>query len=153
LFKVMTNTDMTHVPYRGAAPAVTDLLGGHAQIYFGSLPPTIEHIRGGRLRALAVTSSTRFEALPDIPTVSEFVPGYEASQWFAAGLRKSTEPEIIAKLNTEISAILADPKMKARLDDLGTTVLPGSTADFAKFVAEETEKLGKVVKLSGAKPE
>ena len=153
LFKTMTNTDMTHVPYRGAAPAVTDLLGGHAQIYFGSLPATIEHIRAGRLRALAVTTSTRFETLPDIPAVSEFVPGYEASQWFAGGLRKTTDPEIIDKLNKEINAALADPKMKARLDDLGTTVFPGSTADFAKFVAEETEKLGKVVKFSGAKPE
>jgi tripartite-type tricarboxylate transporter receptor subunit TctC len=153
LFKVMAKVDMIHVPYRGAAPAVTDLLGGQVQIYFGSLPATIDHIRGGRLRALAVTTSTRFDALPDVPTVSEFVPGYEASQWFAGGLRKTTAAEIIDKLNSEISIVLADPKMKARLYDLGTTVFPGSAADLGKFVAEETEKWGKVVKFSGAKPE
>jgi tripartite-type tricarboxylate transporter receptor subunit TctC len=153
LFKVMTRIDMAHVPYRGAAPAVTDLLGGQVQIYFGSLPATIEHIRSGRLRALAVTTSTRFETLPDIPTVGDFVPGYEASQWFAGGLRKNTAAEIIDRLNTEISAILADQKMKARLVDLGTTVFPGSAADFARFMAEETDKWGKVVKFSGAKPD
>jgi tripartite-type tricarboxylate transporter receptor subunit TctC len=153
LFKVMTRTDMAHVPYRGAAPAVTDLLGGQVQIYFGSLPATIEHIRSGRLRALAVTTSTRFETLPDLPTVGDFVPGYEASQWFAGGLRKNTAAEIIDRLNTEISAILADQKMKARLVDLGTTVFPGSAADFARFIAEETDKWGKVVKFSGAKPD
>jgi tripartite-type tricarboxylate transporter receptor subunit TctC len=153
LFKVMTNTDMTHVPYRGAAPAVTDLLGGQVQIYFGSLPATIAHIKAGRLRALAVTTSTRFETLPDIPAVAEFVPGYEASQWFAGGLRKTTDPEIVDKLNKEITAAVADPKMKARLDELGTTVFPGSAADYGKFVAEETEKWGKVVKFSGAKPD
>jgi tripartite-type tricarboxylate transporter receptor subunit TctC len=153
LFKVMTRVDMAHVPYRGAAPAVTDLLGGQVQIYFGSLPATIEHIRSGRLRALAVTTSTRFETLPDIPTVGDFVPGYEASQWFAGGLRKNTAAEIIDRLNTEISAILADQKMKARLVDLGTTVFPGSAADFARFMAEETDKWGKVVKFSGAKPD
>jgi len=153
LFKVMTRVDMAHVPYRGAAPAVTDLLGGQVQIYFGSLPATIEHIRSGRLRALAVTTSTRFETLPDIPTVGDFVPGYEASQWFAGGLRKNTAAEIIDRLNTEIGAILADQKMKARLVDLGTTVFPGSSADFARFIAEETDKWGKVVKFSGAKPD
>jgi tripartite-type tricarboxylate transporter receptor subunit TctC len=153
LFKVMTKTDMTHVPYRGAAPAVSDLLGGQVQIYFGSLPATIEHIRTGRLRALAVTTSTRFETLPDIPTVAEFVPGYEASQWFAGGLRKSTAAEIVDTLNKEINAALADQKMKARLVDLGTTVFPGSAADFGKFIAEETDKWGKVVKFSGAKPD
>jgi tripartite-type tricarboxylate transporter receptor subunit TctC len=153
LFKVMTSTNMTHVPYRGAAPAVADLLGGQVQIYFGSLPATIEHIRAGRLRALAVTSATRFETLPDVPTVADFVPGYEASQWFAAGLRKSAAPEIVDKLNNEINAALAEPKMKARLAELGTTVFPGSPADFGKFIAEETDKWGKVVKFSGAKPD
>jgi tripartite-type tricarboxylate transporter receptor subunit TctC len=153
LFKTMTHVEMTHVPYRGAAPAVTDLLGGQVQVYFGSLPATIEHIRAGRLRALAATTATRFETLPDIPAVAEFVPGYEASQWFAAGLRKDTPAEIIDKLNREANAALADPKMKARLTDLGTTVFPGTAADFGKFVAEETEKWGKVVKASGAKPE
>jgi tripartite-type tricarboxylate transporter receptor subunit TctC len=153
LFKVMANVTMTHVPYRGAAPAVTDLLGGQVQIYFGSLPATIDHIRGGRLRGLAVTTSSRFETLPDMPSVAEFVPGYEASQWFAGCLRKSTDGEIIDKLNKETSAALADPKMQARLLDLGTTVFPGSAADLGKFVAEETEKWAKVVKFSGAKPE
>jgi tripartite-type tricarboxylate transporter receptor subunit TctC len=153
LFKAMTHVEMTHVPYRGAAPAVTDLLGGQVQIYFGSLPATIGHIRAGRLRALAVTTATRFEAVPDLPTVGDFVPGYEASQWFAGGLRKTTPAEIIEKLNEEASAALADPKMKFRLDDLGTTVFPGTSADFGKFVAEETDKWGKVVKFSGAKPD
>jgi tripartite-type tricarboxylate transporter receptor subunit TctC len=151
LFKVMTRIDMTHIPYRGAGPAVTDLLGGQVQVYFGSMPPTIEHIRAGKLRMLAVTTSTRFETLPDVPTVGEFVPGYEASQWFAVGLRKSTPAEIVDKLNNEINAILADPDMRARLADLGTTVLAGSAADFGKFIAEETEKWAKVVKISGAK--
>jgi tripartite-type tricarboxylate transporter receptor subunit TctC len=151
LFKVMTHIDMTHIPYRGAGPAVTDLLGGQVQVYFGSLPPTIEHIRAGKLRVLAATTSTRFETLPDVPTVDEFVPGYEASQWFAVGLRKSTPAEIVDKLNNEINVILADPHMRARLADLGTTVLAGSAADFGKFLVEETEKWAKVVKLSGAK--
>jgi tripartite-type tricarboxylate transporter receptor subunit TctC len=153
LFKVMTHVDMIHVPYRGAAPAVTDLLGGQVQIYFGSLPAAIAHIRAGRLRALAVTSATRFEALPEVPTVADFVPGYEASQWFVIGLRTSTSAEIIDKLNSEINLALADAKMTARIAELGTTVFPGSAADFAKFVADETEKWGKVVKISGAKPE
>jgi tripartite-type tricarboxylate transporter receptor subunit TctC len=153
LFKVMAHVDMIHVPYRGAAPAVTDLLGGQVQVFFGSLPATIEHIRGGRLRALAVTSATRYEALPDLPTVADFVPGYEASQWFVIALRKSTQAEIIDKLNREIGTVLADPKIKARIADLGTSVVSGSAADFDKFVAEETEKWGKVVKFSGAKPE
>jgi tripartite-type tricarboxylate transporter receptor subunit TctC len=151
LFKVMTHIEMTHVPYRGAGPAVTDLLGGQIQVYFGSLPPTIEHIRAGKLRMLAVTTATRFATLPDVPTVAEFVPGFEASQWFAVGLRKSTQAEIVERLNNEINAILADPDMRARLADLGTTVFAGSSADFGKFIAEETEKWAKVVKLSGAK--
>jgi tripartite-type tricarboxylate transporter receptor subunit TctC len=151
LFKVMTHIDMTHIPYRGAGPAVTDLLGGQVQVYFGSMPPTIEHIRAGKLRMLAVTTATRFQTLPDVPAVSEFVPGFEASQWFAVGLRKSTQAEIIDRLNKEINAILADPDMRARLADLGTTVFAGSSADFGKFIAEETEKWAKVVKISGAK--
>jgi len=151
LFKVMTHIEMTHVPYRGAGPAVTDLLGGQVQVYFGSMPPTIEHIRAGKLRMLAVTTATRFATLPDVPAVSEFVPGFEASQWFAVGLRKSTQAEIVERLNKEINAILADPDMRARLADLGTTVFAGSAADFDKFLVEETEKWAKVVKLSGAK--
>jgi len=153
LFKVLTHVEMTHVPYRGAGPAITDLLGGQVQVYFGSAPAAIEHLRAGRLRALAVTSSTRFELLPDIPTVADFVPGYEASQWFAVGLRKSTPAEIVDQLNKEIDAVLADTKMKARLADLGTTAFLGSPADLAKFVSEETDKWGKVVKASGVKPE
>jgi tripartite-type tricarboxylate transporter receptor subunit TctC len=153
LFKVMTHTDMTHVPYRGAGPAVTDLLGGQVQVYFGSAPAAIEHIRAGKLRVLAVTTATPFEGLPGVPTVANFVPGFEASQWFVVGLRKSSPAEIVDQLNKEINAVLADPKMKARFADLGTTVFPGSSADFAKFVTEETDKWGKVVKASGAKPE
>jgi tripartite-type tricarboxylate transporter receptor subunit TctC len=153
LFKAMAKIDMAHVPYRGAAPAVSDLLGGQVQVYLGSLPATIEHIRAGRLRALAVTTSTRFEGLPDIPTVSEFVPGYEASQWFGAGLHKNTSSEIINTLSKETNIALADTKLKARLADLGTTVFPGSSADLGKFVAEETDKWGTVVKSSGAKPD
>jgi tripartite-type tricarboxylate transporter receptor subunit TctC len=151
LFKVMTHIEMTHVPYRGAGPAVTDLLGGQVQVYFGSMPPTIEHIRAGKLRMLAVTTATRFETLPDVPAVGEFVPGYEASQWFAVGLRKSTPAEIVNRLNNEINAILADRDMRVRLADLGTTVLAGSASDFDKFFAEETKKWAKVVKASGAK--
>ncbi len=151
LFKVMTHTDLTHVPYRGAAPAISDLLGGQVQVYFGSAPAAIEHIRAGRLRVLAVTTSTRFDQLPDAPTVADFVPGYEASQWFAVGLRTSTPAEIIDQLNKEINAALTDAKMKARLADLGTAPFPGSPADLAKFLVDETDKWGKVVKASGAK--
>jgi tripartite-type tricarboxylate transporter receptor subunit TctC len=153
LFKVMTNVDMTHVPYRGAGPAVTDLLGGQVQVYFGSAPAAIEHIRAGKLRVLAVTTAAPFDGLPGVPTVANFVPGYEASQWFAVGLRKSAPAEIVDQLNKEINAVLADAKMQARLADLGTTVFPGSPADLARFVVEETDKWGKVVKASGAKPE
>jgi tripartite-type tricarboxylate transporter receptor subunit TctC len=153
LFKVMTHVDMIHVPYRGAGPAITDLLGGQVQIYFGSVPAAIEHIRAGKLRVLAVTTATRFEELPDVPTVADFVPGYQASQWFAVGLRKSTAAEIGEQLNREINTVLTDAKMKVRLADLGTTAFPGSPADLASFVAEETDKWGKVVKASGAKPE
>jgi tripartite-type tricarboxylate transporter receptor subunit TctC len=153
LFKVMTNVDMVHVPYRGAGPAVADLLGGQVQVYFGSLPATIEHIRVGKLRALAVTTSSRFQTVPEIPTIGEFVPGYEADQWFTVGLRTSTSQEIIGRLNKDVGAILSDAKMQARLLELGTTMLAGSTADLARFVAQETEKWGKVVKASGAKPE
>ena len=151
LFKVMTHTDLTHVPYRGAAPAIADLLGGQVQVYFGSIPAAIEHIRAGRLRALAVTTSTRFEQLPDVPIVADFVPGYEASQWFAVGLRTSTEAQIIDQLNREINAALTDAKMKTRLADLGTAAFPGSRAELARFLVEETDKWGKVVKASGAK--
>jgi tripartite-type tricarboxylate transporter receptor subunit TctC len=153
LLKTMAKIEMTHVPYRGAAPAISDLLGGQVQVYLGSLPATIEHIRAGSLRALAVTTSTRFEGLPDLPTVSDFLPGYEASQWFGAGLHKKTSTEIVDMLNKEINIALADAKMKARLADLGTTLFSGSSADLGKFIAEETDKWGAVVKSSGAKPD
>ena len=153
LFKMMTGVDMVHVPYRGAAPALTDLLGGQVQVMFAAMPASIEYIRAGKLRALAVTTATRSEALPDIPTVGEFVPGYEASAWFGIGAPKNTPAEIIDKLNKEINAGLADPKIKARLADLGGTVLAGSPADFGKLIADETEKWAKVVKFSGAKPD
>ncbi|HLH98680.1 MAG TPA: tripartite tricarboxylate transporter substrate binding protein [Xanthobacteraceae bacterium] len=153
LFKVMAKVDMTHVPYRGAGPAVADLLGGQVQIFFGSAPAAIDHIRAGRIRALAVTTTTRFEGLPDLPTVADFVPGYDASQWFAIGLRKGSPADIIKKLNQEVSEVLADEKIRTRLLDLGTKVLPGSSEELGRFVAEETEKWGKVVKASGAKAE
>ena len=153
LFKAMTHTEMTHVPYRGAAPAIADLLGGQVQVFFGSLPATIEHIRAGNLRPLAVTSSTRSALLPGAPTVGDFVPGYEASQWFMIGARKMTPAEIVDRLNKEINTILADAKMETRLADLGTTVFPGSPAEFEKFAAAETEKWGKVIRAANIKLE
>ena len=144
---------MIHVPYRGNAPALTDLLGGQVQVEFALCPSSIEYIRAGKLRALAVTTATRSEALPDIPTVSDFVPGYEASAWYGVGAPKNTPAEIIDKLNKEINAGLADPKIKARIAELGGTVLAGSPADFGKLIADETEKWAKVVKFAGLKPE
>jgi tripartite-type tricarboxylate transporter receptor subunit TctC len=149
----MAKIDMTHVPYRGAAPAISDLLGGQIEVYLGSLPATIKHIRAGKLRALAVTTSTRFEGLADVPSVSEFVPSYEASQWFGAGLQKRTSPEIVNILNKEINIVLADAKMNGRIADLGMTVFSGASADLGKFVADETDKWAAVVKSSGAKPD
>ena len=153
LFKMMTGVNLVHVPYRGSAPMLTDLLGGQVQVAFDNMPSSIEHIRAGKLRALAVTTSMRSEALPDIPTVSSFVPGYEASAYFGIGAPKNTTPEIVDKLNKEINAGLADPKMKARFADLGGTVVAGSPAEFGKLIFDETEKWAKVVKFSGAKPE
>jgi tripartite-type tricarboxylate transporter receptor subunit TctC len=153
LFKMMTGINMVHVPYRGSAPALTDLLGGQVQVMFDSMPSSIEYIRAGKLRALAVTTATRWEGLPDIPTVADFVPGFETSGWFGIGVPKNTPAEIVEKLNKEINAALADPKMKARLADLGGTVLPGSPADFGKLIATETEKLAKVVKYAGMRPD
>ncbi len=149
LFKVMTSVDIVHVPYRGLAASLTDLLGGLVQVTFASVPSSVAYINAGRLRALAVTTATRSEALPDIPTVGEFVPGYEASNWYGVGAPKATPAEIVEKLNKEINAGLADPNMKARLVDLGGTVLAGSPADFGKLIAEETEKWGKVVRFTG----
>jgi tripartite-type tricarboxylate transporter receptor subunit TctC len=151
LFKMMTGVNLVHVPYRGGGPALVDLLGGQVQVLFATMSSSIEYIRGGRLRALAVTTATRSLALPDIPTVAEFVPGYESSFWTGVGAPKNTPAEIVDKLNDEINSALADPKMKARLAELGATAVPGSPADFGKLIAEETEKWGKVVKFSGAK--
>ena len=153
LFKMMTGIEMVHVPYRGGAAALTDLIGGQMQVMFLSPAALIEYIRSGRLRALAVTTTTRWEGLPDIPTAGEFVPGYETSIVLGVGVPKATPVEIIDKLNREINAALADPKIKARLAVLGGTPLAGSPADFAKLIAEETEKWGKVIKFAGIKPE
>jgi tripartite-type tricarboxylate transporter receptor subunit TctC len=152
-FKMMTGVNLVHVPYRGGAPALTDLIGGQIQVAFIDMAGSIEYIRAGKLRALAVTTATRSEALPDIPTIGDFVPGFEASQWVGLGAPKNTRSEIIGKLNTEINAGLVDPKLKARFADRGSTVLPGSAADFGKLIADDTEKWGKVIKFSGAKPE
>jgi tripartite-type tricarboxylate transporter receptor subunit TctC len=151
LFKFMAGVNMLHIPYRGDAPAITDLIGGQVQVYFGGLAAAIEHIRAGRLRALAVTTATRLDVLPEVPTLSEFLPGYEASSWYGVGAPRNTPVEIIDKLNKEINVGLADPKMITRFADLGLKPLPGSPDDFAKLIAEETEKWGKVVKFSGAK--
>jgi tripartite-type tricarboxylate transporter receptor subunit TctC len=153
LFKLMAGVSIVSVPYRGGAPAFADLLGGQVQVYFPALIGAIEYIRTGKLRALAVTSAIRSEVLPDIPTMSEFVPGYEASFWLGLGAPKNTPTETINKLNKEINAALADPKIKARLADLGGTVLPGSPADFGKLIADETEKWGKVIRAANIKPE
>jgi tripartite-type tricarboxylate transporter receptor subunit TctC len=151
LFKMMTGTKMTHVPYRGAGPAFTDLLGGQVQVMFATTVSSIENIKTGRLRALAVTTATRSDALPDVPTVGEFVPGYETSGWYGIGAPKNTPSQIIDQLNEAINAGLADPKIKARLADLGGTPLLGSPADLGKLIADETEKWGKVVKFAGVK--
>jgi tripartite-type tricarboxylate transporter receptor subunit TctC len=153
LFKMMTGVNMVHVPYRGAAPALIDLIGGHVQVEFDPIPGSIEYIRAGKLRALAVTTATRSEALPDIPTVAEFVPGYEASAFFGVGAPRSTPSEIVDKLNKEINVVLADPKIKARFADLGGTALVGSPADFGKLIAEEAEKWGKVIRAAHIKPD
>ena len=151
LFKAMTNIDMTHVPYRGAAPAITDLLGGQVQVLFNGVAAVIEHIRAGRLRALAVTSKVRVEVLSEVPTVNDFVPGYEAVQWYAIGLRKSTPAEIVERLNQEINAILGSPNMQMRLADMGVAAFLMSSAELGAFVANETEKWGQVVKFAGIK--
>jgi tripartite-type tricarboxylate transporter receptor subunit TctC len=151
LFKMMTGVSMQHVPYRGSAPMLTDLLGGQVQVTFDNMPSSIEYIRSGKLRALAVTTTKRSDALPDTPILADFVPGYEASAWFGVGVPKGTPAEIIEKLNKELNAALADAGMKAKLADLGGMLIPGTPADFGKVVAEETEKWAKVVKFSGAK--
>ena len=153
LFKIMAGIDTVHVFYRGAGPTLTDLLAGQVQVSFPTMPASIEYARTGRLRALAVTTATRSDALPDIPTVGEFLPGYEWSNWYGLGVPKATPAEIVEKLNKEVNAGLADPKMKARFADLGGTPLPGSPAQFGKLIAEETEKWGKVIRAANIKAE
>ena len=151
LFKMMAGVDLVHVPYRGGGPGLNDLLGGQVQVMFPTTVSSIGYIRAGRLRALAVTAATRSDALPDIPTVGEFVPGYEASTWYGVCAPKATPAEMVEKLNKEVNAGLADPKIKARLLDLGGDVLALSPADFVKFIADETEKWAKVIKFAGIK--
>ena len=149
LFKLMTSVQMANIPYKGSAPALTDLIAGTVQVIFDNMPPSLPHIRSGKLRALAVTTAMRSDALPDVPTVAETVPGYEASAFYGMGVPKGTPPEIIDKLNNEINAALADPNVKARLADLGGMLIAGSPADFGKLVAAETEKWAKVIKDGG----
>jgi tripartite-type tricarboxylate transporter receptor subunit TctC len=153
LFKMMAGVKLIHVPYRGGGTALPDLLAGQVQVYFATTVASIGYIRAGKLRPLAVTTATRSDALPDVPTVSEFVPGYETSFWYGIGAPKKTPIEIVDKLNSEINAALADPKITARLADLGATVLPGSPADFAKLIADDTEKWGKVIRALNIKAE
>ena len=151
LFKLMTGLNMVHIQYRGNGPALIDLLAGQVQVGFDTMPASIEYIRARKLRALAVSTVTRSGALPDLPTVTEFVPGYESSGWFGFGAPSKTHAEIVDKLNQEINAGLADPKLRAQLTDLGGSVLPGSPADFGKLIADETEKWGKVIRAANIK--
>lgn len=153
LFKMLTGVNMVHVPYRGGALALTDLIAGQVQVMFDNIPTCAEHVKSGKLRGLAVTSTTRSDVLPDLPTVADFLPGYEASAWYGLAAPKGTPPEIVATLNKAVNAILADPAAKARFTEIGAILLPGSPADFGKLMADETEKWGKVVKFSGAKVE
>jgi tripartite-type tricarboxylate transporter receptor subunit TctC len=153
LFKALAGVGILHVPYRGVAPAITDLLGGQVQVIFGTMPAVIELIKAGKLRALGVTTATRSSELPDVPPIGEFVPGYEASQWYGIGAPRNTPAEIIERLNKETNTVLADPKIKARLAELGASVLSGSPADFGKLIVDETDKWAKVVKISGVKAE
>jgi tripartite-type tricarboxylate transporter receptor subunit TctC len=151
LFKMMTGVDLLQVPYRGVAPALTDLLGGQVQVLFTSTGSSIEYIKSGKLRPLAVTTATRSAVLPDIPAMADFVPGYEASQWYGVGAPRRTPAEVIDKLNKEINAAFADPKMKQRFADLGGIAIAGSPADFGKLIADETEKLEKVIRAAKIK--
>jgi tripartite-type tricarboxylate transporter receptor subunit TctC len=153
LFRMATGVNLAHVPYRGGAPAITDLMGGQVQVMFSTLPQVLEYIRSGRLRALAVTTAARSQVLPDVPTIGEFVPGYENSGWTGIGVPKNTPTDIIEKLNLEINKLLADPKIIARFSDLGLTPIAGSPADFRKLIADEVEKWAKVVKFAGIKAE
>ena len=151
LFKMLTGINMVHVPYRGGAPALTDLIAGQVQVMFDNIPTCAEHVKSGKLRGLAVTSTTKSETLPDLPLVADFLPGYEASAWYGIAAPKGTPQDIIDRLNKAVNEILADPKVKAKFAEYGAFLMPGSPADFGKFVADETEKWGKVVKFSGAR--
>ena len=151
-FKLVTSTEMLHVPYRGLGPALTDLIGGQVQLIFATMPAAIEYIKADRLRALAVTTSARSEALPDVPMVADSLPGFEASQWYALGAAKNTPADVVATINKEVLAGLADPKVRARIDQLGGVPMPMSPSQFGKFVVDETEKWAKAVKFSGATP-
>jgi len=153
LFKMMTGVDMIHVPYRGSAPALTDMIGGQVQVMFDNIPTSIEHIRAGKLRVLAVTGTERSNLLPDVPILADFVPGYEASAWYGIGAPTNTPPEIINKLNAAMNVILAEPAVKERFASMGATLIASSPGEFGKYVAEETKKWAKVVKFSGAKPD
>jgi len=153
LFKMLAGVNLVHIPYRGAGPALTDLVGGQVEVSFPPLSGAVEYIRAGKLRALAVTGTDRSAALADVPTVGEFVPGYESSNRYGIGAPRNTPAGVVGKLNTEINAVLSDPTIKARLADFGETPLGGSSAEFATLIAEETEKWGKVVKFSGARPD
>src|SRR5689334_10148562 len=151
LFKMLTGINMVHVPYRGGAPALTDMLSGQMQVMFDNIPTCAEHVKSGKLRGLAVTSTVRSEVLPDLPLVADFLPGYEASAWYGLAAPKGTPADIVERLNKAVNEILADPKAKARFTEIGAIMLPGSAADFGRLVADETEKWGKVVKFAGAK--
>jgi tripartite-type tricarboxylate transporter receptor subunit TctC len=153
LFKMMAGVEMTHVPFRGTAPALTSLLGGQVQLMFASMPATLEYIRADKLRALGVTTPKRSDVLPDLPSLSEFLPGFDAEVYYGIGAPKGTPAEIVDRLNKEINAGLADPQLKARFVELGSMTLPGSPADFGKFIANETEKWAKVVKFAHIKAE
>jgi tripartite-type tricarboxylate transporter receptor subunit TctC len=153
LFKMLSGIDMVHVPYRGGAPALQDLIGGQVHVMFDAIGNSLEHIRQGTLRPLGVTTAQRSDALPDVPAIDEFVPGYETSVWYGIGVPRNTPAEIVERLNKEINSALADPRMKARLADMGGTIITGSPADFGALIAAETEKWAKVVKFSGAKPD
>jgi len=153
LFKMMAGVDMVPVPYRGAPPAVTDLIGGRVQVVFDTFAASIEFVRAGKLRALAVTTATRSPALPDVPSLNDFLPGYDASTWLGIGAPKNTPPDIVEKLNKEINAVLADPSMEARIANFGYTAFASSSAEFGKFIAEDIEKWAKVVKFAGIRPD
>jgi tripartite-type tricarboxylate transporter receptor subunit TctC len=153
LFKMLTGINMVHVPYRGGAPALTDLIAGQVHVMFDNVPTSAEHVKAGKLRGLAVTSAARSDVLPDLPMVADFLPGYEASAWYGLGVPKGTPADIVDKVNKAMNAILADAKAQARFAELGASLLPGSPADWGKLLADETEKWGKVVKFAGVKPD